>query len=221
MPHLDPDRLTLVALSELSPAPAETAHLADCATCRDDLAAFRDIAARGRRAVDVRDLPAPDPRVWSRVAAAVAPAPAVERESNRRWRLVLVAAVAVLLGVAGTVAAQRLGARSPSPGRVIAEAELAPQPGAPAGAHGVAKIIDAGGGPQLQITLTGMPTPAGYYAVWLYDGTAMVPLGSPGTAPLNVPAAADLRRFAIVDVSAQAVGQQAHGVSMLQGRLHP
>jgi hypothetical protein len=70
--------------------------------------------------------------------------------------------------------------------------------------------------------MTGMPTPTGYYTVWLFDGgSVMIPVGSPGNAPLNIPAAAtDLGRFHIIDISAQQLGQQEHGTSMLQGSLH-
>jgi hypothetical protein len=105
--------------------------------------------------------------------------------------------------------------------RVIAQAELVAQAAAPAGAHGSASIVDTGHGLQLRVTVTGMPAPAGYYTVWVYDGrSVMIPLGSPGSAPLNLPAAADdLNVFRIVDVSAQDLGQQQHGRSMLQGTL--
>jgi hypothetical protein len=105
--------------------------------------------------------------------------------------------------------------------RVVAQADLLPSAAAPKDAHGTATIVDTGHGLQLRLALTGMPTPSGYYTVWLYDGrTVMVPIGSPGPAPLNVPAAAgDLDQFRIVDVSVQQLGQQEHGTSMLQGVL--
>ena len=49
----------------------------------------------------------------------------------------------------------------------------------------------------------------------------MIPVGSPGPAPLNVPAAADnLAVYHIVDISAQNVGEQEHGRSLLRGILH-
>ena len=74
----------------------------------------------------------------------------------------------------------------------------------------------------MRLSLSGMPAATGYCTVWLYDGgTVMIPIGSPGPAPLNVPAAAsDLTRFRVVDISAQELGQQQHGISMLQGRLN-
>lgn len=141
--------------------------------------------------------------------------------SRRRGlvRLALVAVVAALAGVVGTAGVQWLSGRSGD--RVVAHADLKPQAAAPPGAHGSVDVIDTGHGLQLRLSLSGMPAPRGYYTVWLYDGAAaMVPVGSPGPAPLNVPAAAgDLDMFHIVDVSAQDVGQQQHGTSMLQGTL--
>jgi hypothetical protein len=104
---------------------------------------------------------------------------------------------------------------------VVAQADLLPQAAAPGTAHGTATIVDTGHGLQMRLSLSGMPAATGYYTVWLYDGgTVMIPIGSPGPAPLNVPAAAsDLTRFRVVDISAQQLGQQQHGTSMLQGRL--
>ena len=131
------------------------------------------------------------------------------------------AALALVLGIAGTAVAGRLVGGDHA--RVVEQADLLPQPAAPTGAHGRVQIVDNGHGRQLRVTLTGMPTPTGYYTVWLFDGgSVMIPIGSPGNAPLNVPAAAtDLGRFHIVDISAQQLGQQDHGTSMLQGTLHP
>jgi hypothetical protein len=125
----------------------------------------------------------------------------------------------VVLGVVGTIGVQWI--RRQDTQRVIAEADLTPQSAAPRSAHGTAKIIDTGHGLQMRIDVAGMPETSGYYTVWLFDGgNIMIPIGSPGTAPLNLPATAgDLTKFRIVDVSAQNLGQQEHGVSMLQGEL--
>jgi Anti-sigma-K factor rskA len=213
VPHLDPDRLVLLALGEQSPSAPETAHLGACRACRDDLAANRRTVLIGRQTEHVRDLPDPPERVWDRIAAEAFPAPI---PTKRPWRLALVAAAMAVIGIAAGV--QWAGHRSE---RVVAEADLRPSSAAPAGAHGTATIVDTGHGLQLRLDLSGMPSPTGYYTVWLYDGrTVMIPIGSPGPAPLNIPAAArDLDDFRIVDVSAQRLGQQEHGTSMLQGVL--
>ena len=242
MAHVDPDHLILLALGEPSPDPADAAHLADCRTCRDELDATRHVADLARDGEELRDLPAPPPALWDRIAAeALGPAgPGVRRatglatapqgvvlpfDQNRRRqvrrRSVLVAAVALLVGVIGTVGVVRLASGDSDGGRVVARAALLPPAGAPGGAHGSAQVIDTGHGLQVKVDVEGMPVIAGYYTVWIYDGKdVMIPLGSPGAAPLNLPpAAGDLAVFHVVDVSAQDLGQQQHGRSLLQGTL--
>lgn len=228
MPHLDPDRLVLVALGEQDPSATETEHLEHCASCGAGLEATRATAAVGRESQHVRDLPAPPEQLWARIAGQVSAGSdrdvldeASGRRGRGRWRLAIAAAAAVVVLAAAVGVAINWAGRRP-PDRVVAEADLVAQPAAPAAAKGRATIVDTGHGLQMRVAMSGMPTPTGYYTVWLYDGrTVMVPIGSPGSAPLNVPAAAgDLTRFSIVDVSAQQLGQQQHGTSMLQGRLH-
>ena len=222
MTHLDPDRLVLVALGEQTTDPAEDHHLAGCDVCRDNLSATHTVADIARHSEDLNDLPTASAGLWRRVAAEAftEPAPAARSQPRRRFRLVLVAAAALVLGIAGTVGVTWLAGDH---ARVVAEADLAPQAAAPGGAHGTVKVVDTGQGLQLRVTMTGMPTAAGYYTVWLYDGgSVMIPIGSPGGAALNVPAAAtDLTRFHVVDISLQRLGQQEHGTSMLQGTLGP
>jgi anti-sigma-K factor RskA len=242
VPHLDPDRLVLIALGEQDPSASESEHLQGsehlrgCAACGAELDATRATVAVGRETQHVRDLPDPPDDMWARIAEAAfaAPAPPNGRAgrdemparsaspgARSRRRLMVAAAAVVLLiaavGVTITWATRR------TPERIVAEADLVAQPAAPTAAKGRATIVDTGHGLQLRLSMSGMPTAGGYYAVWLYDGrTVMIPLGSPGEAPLNVPATADdLTRFSIVDVSAQQLGQQQHGTSMLQGHLHP
>jgi Anti-sigma-K factor rskA len=217
VPHLDPDRLVSLALGEQPPSASETGHLTDCRVCRADLAANREIVLIGRETEHVRDLPEPPEGLWSRIAAEAFPPVAVKSRKPRRWRVAL--AAAALIGVTGAVGVHQAVHRNAE--RVVAEADLRPSSAAPKDAHGTATIVDTGHGLQLRVALSGMPATTGYYTVWLYDGrTVMVPIGSPGPAPLNVPAAAgDLDEFRIVDVSAQRLGQQEHGTSMVQGVL--
>ncbi len=147
--------------------------------------------------------------------------PRSPRSASQRWRTAVMASAAVVIGAVAVVGT--LWVRQPDAERVVAEADLVPQTAAPRTAHGTAQIINTGHGLQLRVAMTGMPATTGYYTAWLYDGgSVMVPLGSPGSAPLNLPAATgDLTQFQIVDISAQRLGQQEHGTSMLQGRLHP
>jgi Anti-sigma-K factor rskA len=225
--HLDPDRLVLIAIGEQRPDHGEDRHLATCDVCREELTSTGTVSDLARYGEDLLDLPRPSAGLWDRVAAEALAEPRVAPVSTRparrrprpRLRLALVAALALVLGIAGTAAVNRLVGGDHA--RVVARADLLPKPAAPPGAHGTVQVVDTGHGLQLRLTMTGMPTPTGYYTVWLFDGgSVMIPVGSPGTAPLNVPAAAtDLGRFHIVDVSAQQLGQQEHGTSMLQGTL--
>jgi len=234
VPHLDPERLVLIALGEQDPSSSEAAHLRACADCGADLAATRATITVGRESEHVRDLPAPPPELWARIAGsafAAPPAdngrsltegrgsPAAPRARGRRRLLVAAAAAVLFVAAVGAAITWSWGRGGD---RVVAEADLVAQPGAPAAAKGRATIVDTGHGLQMRLVMSGMPPPTGYYTVWLYDGrTVMIPIGSPGAAPLNVPAAADdLTTFGIVDISAQRLGQQQHGTSMLQGRLH-
>lgn len=68
MPHIDPDRMALFALGEPVATPEESAHLAECATCVDDLAAFRHVARAGRAGLDLGQLESPPEIVWARIA---------------------------------------------------------------------------------------------------------------------------------------------------------
>ena len=235
MPHLDPDRLTLIALGETAPSGEETEHLSGCQTCGDDLETLSGVVRVGRESDEVRDLPSPPDSVWAAIAAEAftEPAPAgtalapgrptepgpVGIPRPRRWQLALAAAVVAVLAIAGTLGVQAAGNRRGQ--QVVAEVDLTPQPGAPRTAHGIATVTRTDRGLQMSVDLTGMPATTGYYAVWLYDGSQiMIPIGSPGAAPLNIPAtASDISKFPLVDVSVQELGQQSHGVSMLQGRL--
>ncbi|MET8849842.1 anti-sigma factor [Amycolatopsis sp. NPDC004625] len=228
MTHPDPDRLVLLALDDQPPGPADAAHLDDCADCRDEVESLRAVAALGRESRTETALPPVSEAVWDRIAAETGqpraadhPAPDERRPARRRLprgaRYAAVAAAAAAIGVAGTVLAVDAGGGE----RVVAEAQLTRQAAAPAGAGGRVRIVDAGSGSlRLKVELTGMPAPAGLYEIWLYDGsTTMIPLGvtAGSEADVAVPATLTWSRFPVVDVSAQHLGQQEHGVSMLQG----
>jgi hypothetical protein len=233
VPHLDPDRLMLLALREHTPDAQDADHLDGCNSCQTELRATREVVDLGRRGKDLRDLRPPSPALWDRIAAEAFDAPAPTVVGRLPWprrRTALAAAAALVVGILGGVfgggiADQLLqGDRQSEPlsPRVVAQADLAPPAGAPTGPHGTARVIDTGHGLQLTVAVDDLPAATtGYYAVWLYDGhDVMIPLGSPGPGPLNLPAAArDLDVFSIVDVSAQDLGQQQHGRSVLQGFL--
>ncbi|WP_372660937.1 hypothetical protein [Amycolatopsis kentuckyensis] len=234
MTHPDPDRLVLLALDEQSPDPAEAAHLDRCADCRDEVESLRAVAVLGRESRTETTLPPVSEAVWDRIAAETgqasratttddsAPVLPLEPHGSRRRlprgvRYAAVAAAAAAIGVAGTVIAFDAGDGE----RVVAEAQLNRQASAPAAATGRVRIIDPGTGAlRLKVELAGMPAPAGLYEIWLYDGsTTMIPLGvTAGTeADVAVPVNVVWSKFPVVDISAQELGQQEHGISMLQG----
>jgi anti-sigma-K factor RskA len=220
--HIDPERLTLIAFGE--PASAqESEHLESCRTCIASLAETRTVISVGRDAHQVRDLPAPPGDLWQRISeeAFAQPqelSPPKAKAQPKAWRSALVALAAVLIGIAGTLGVQSLRDKTPS---IVAQASLGSKNVATRAAQGSATIIDTGHGLQMKLDVSGMPSTTGYYAVWLYDGAdTMIALGTLGSAPLNLPSSAsNLSRFSIVDISAQELGQQEHGVSMLQGAL--
>ncbi|WP_318307330.1 anti-sigma factor [Amycolatopsis solani] len=221
MTHPDPDHLVLLALDEQRSGPGDTAHLDSCTQCRDELEALRAVAGLGREAAAETALPPVSESVWDRIAAETGqPSPVAPRRRGfpRVARYGVVAAAAAAVAIAGT-----LVVTGQDEERVVAQAQLNRQPSAPDGASGRVRIVDSGSGSlRLKLELTGMPAPAGLYEIWLYDGkTTMIPLGvTVGTeADVAIPPNLTLQAFPVVDVSAQQLGQQEHGTSMVQGTL--
>jgi anti-sigma-K factor RskA len=241
VPHLDPDRLVLLALSEQTADADESVHLAECSGCRAEIDALRHVAELGAETQAVRDLPPPPERVWAGIAAETGlagPTEAVVRElpaspartgrrssrRSRRWLTAAVAAVAAaVLAVAGTVTAIRLLDRPPAPS-VTARATLSPLPLAPASAGGDASVLSTD---QLRIDVRNLPLTTGYYEVWLInpdDTSKMMAVGNLSESTdvvLPLPPGADLNQYRLVDVSAEAFdGDAAHsGKSLLRGTL--
>jgi hypothetical protein len=226
VPHLDPDRLVLLALSEDVADDNESAHLALCPGCRAEIDALQQVASLGAETQGMVDLPPPPARVWAGISAAAFPAVrTAEPAPRRRHRLlvpVLSAVAAAVLAIAGTVTAIRLLDRPPAVD-VTARATLAPLAPAPA-ARGTAQVVN---GDELQVDVAGLPLTRGYYEVWLINPentTKMQSLGSlPGSseAVLPIPPGTDLNTYRLVDVSAEAHdGNSAHsGESLLRGTL--
>jgi hypothetical protein len=228
--HLDPDRLVLLALSEEAADTDESVHLAECPGCRAEIDDLRHVAELGAETQGLRALPPPPERVWAGIEAAVtAPVRRLPQRRERRWVLpVLAAAAAAVLAIAGTVTVQRFTDR-PAPPRVTAKASLARLGGAPVAAGGAAEVI---GGSKLRLDVRNLPLTTGYYEVWLIDPddtTRMMAMGNLSSAALSgaadvvlpLPPGADLNRYRLVDVSAEAYdGDAAHsGKSLLRGTL--
>jgi hypothetical protein len=143
------------------------------------------------------------------------------RDRTRILHATAIAVAAVVIGVAGTLGLVAL--RDSDGTKLVSRTQLGALPTAPAGAHGSAEIVHVGSAIELRLTLTGMPTPSGYYEAWLFDpvtGT-MYPMGpvteSGGTVTVT---GIDLGRYRGVDISAQPMdGSGGHGESMLRGAL--
>ncbi|WP_157545326.1 anti-sigma factor [Hamadaea tsunoensis] len=216
---------------EGDPADDPTAHLTACQECSREVDALRRVAGIARSTVGLRELPPAPDRVWNRIAdeAFAPPEPSPGRRATAasrrrpaatawgRWRIAVAAAIAAVCAMTLTL----VFTRGPQPPRVVATAVLAVNNPAAAGGTGRAELLESR---QLRITLQGLPAATGYYEVWLYDGhQRMIGLGDAGsgrqTVVVTIPAAADIGEFPIVDISAQRLGQQEHGQSMLQGRF--
>ena len=132
-----------------------------------------------------------------------------------------IAVAAVVIGVAGTLGLVAL--RDSDGTKLVSRTQLAALPTAPTGAHGTAEIVHVGSTIELRLTLTGMPTPTGYYEAWLFDPAsgAMYPMGPvTGSGGMVTVTGVDLDRYRGVDISAQPMdGSGGHGESMLRGAL--
>lgn len=250
MPHLDSERLVLLALGEQQPTGAEGDHLNECPPCHTELDGLVAVVGVGREAREVRDLPAPPARVWEAIlagtgigaptvtlpddvptgiATGTATGTATEpRPTGRRWvRTALVAIAAALIGVVGTVGVIRLTDRPDTP-EVTARADLSAYGTTPATAHGSARVLDEHGQAQLHLHVTNLPASPGYYEVWLIDPDtkemfSIGVLGGQSDVLLPLPSTVDLKDYRLVDISAEPYdGNTAHsGHSLLRGLLSP
>lgn len=235
MPHIDPERLALFAMGEPVAAPVESEHLADCATCVDDLAALRHAVVAGRASFDVGDLETPPESVWMRIAdelalggPAAAPIAAPSATQTRepaergdsedsvaivplpRRRLMtriwaLAASLVLIAGVGLGVWAVTQRAALTE----VAEATLAPFPDHPsaAGSAVVEELPD--GTRAVRVQLSADTAPDTFREVWLItaDASALVSLGvlDGKEQTFAIPADVDLENYVLVDVSQEAI----------------
>jgi hypothetical protein len=143
------------------------------------------------------------------------------------WRPVVVVAVALIVGVAGTLGLQRLSGNPPRPA-VIGTSTLRPLTQFPQyrDARGTMVMERDGSAQELRVSLRVPRRRQGFYEVWLLarDGVRMISLGdlSPAqTGVFTLPPGVDLGDYTRVDVSLQAFnGNPAHSaISVVRGTL--
>lgn len=229
MTHLDAEWLAQWAWDGTPPDTHATDHLSGCERCAAELAELQETV---RIARSLEPLEAPPDRVWERVTAELQPpavptAPAAPLERRRRWprrRTVLLATAAVAAGVVLGVIGSRVFWSADSAVDRVAEARLAPLEGK--NGSGVANLLRTDNGLLLQLRANGLPTPRGFYEVWLInqDGRRMVSLGVlelGGPATFAVPTGLTSQGYTIVDVSLEPIdGQPEHSRdSIIRGTL--
>ncbi len=149
------------------------------------------------------------------------PTSGLGRDRARVLHTTAIAVAAVVIGVAGTLGIVVL--RDGDGTKLVSRTQLSALPAAPPGARGSAEVVHVGSAIELRLTLTGMPSPDGYYEAWLFDPASgtMYPMGpvaaSGGTVTVT---GVDLGRYRGVDISAQSMdGTGGHGQTMLRGAL--
>jgi hypothetical protein len=241
MPHLDPDTLALLSLGEAVATDADTAHLAECASCRDEIDALALAVHVGRNSLSSETLVAPDARVWAAISSELGlesrelglesrelgAKPRRSRRPVRLLRLLVAAVTAVALVVGGAAVWQALrpAADRPAPDRLVASASLEPFPAWPTAAGSATLEQHPDGSRSVTVTLDAPPAEGGFREAWLItsDASALVSLGvlRETTGTFDVPEGVDTAQFDLVDVSAEADdGDAAHsGDSIVRGRL--
>ncbi|KRB36600.1 anti-sigma factor [Microbacterium sp. Root180] len=235
--HLDPERLSLVALGDALSAD-EAAHLATCDDCSLELAELEYTVTVGRSTHALGELEVPPERVWGRISdelgfpdtgaavgapltnAAEASPAAPSRGRGLRVLVALAASVAAVLAVVGVWSLVR-----PADPVELASATLGAFPDHP-GAVGTAVVTESADGErQVTVELDGSDAADGYREVWLItaDASDLVSLGvlEGSEGVFDIPDDVDLSDFVLVDVSQEPEdGDPAHsGDSIVRGEL--
>ncbi len=112
MPHLDPDRLSLLALYDNWADDEGREHLRSCAECQADFAALRRAVDAMKTTPDAADLEAPGPHVWAGIHRDLGLSRAVQNDP-----------------LATAPDAAQLPARTPLPERTLRPVPRPPQGG--------------------------------------------------------------------------------------------
>ncbi|WEK14625.1 MAG: anti-sigma factor [Candidatus Microbacterium phytovorans] len=242
MSHIDPDDLAMAALGDLALNADAAAHLSQCATCADELAALEQTVTVARGAHRA-GLAAPAPHVWDAVAREIAADPTDADPTDTDTRLDrsegrdgahraprsarLSRRLAVLAGgLVATAAVVVLVVTLITPRPIdIATATLDAFPDHP-GARGSATLErESDGVERVIVDLDADLADTGHREVWLLtpDGSDLVSLGilDGTTGSFTIPADVDTARFSVVDISQEPDdGDHTHsGDSIVRGQL--
>jgi len=247
--HPDRDDLALAALPAEPTDPDVAAHLAECAACRAQVAELARTVTLAQNGVGEVGGPALPDRVWAAITAELgdelgpdaggpptASRPVEAGRSGRgRWRLVLAAAAALAVLVAGVAIGRSVGAPGAPAGGELPTSTIVAQLrpiGAlyPAGS-GTLTATEHAGVRTMAVHLTGVPDTAGadYLEVWLMNGAgseivalgALTRDGAGYTGSFTVPSNLPMAQLDLIDVSAERYdGNPGHsGVSILRGSI--
>ncbi|MFJ3099753.1 anti-sigma factor [Streptomyces hydrogenans] len=246
MQHTDEQILVMMALGENSD-PSVSCHLHECAICRRELDAIRNVVAMAKTPALEEELLTPPDSVWDGIAAELhlpaqsrntplphdvphpapqtADAPAAPAKAPRRisrFTLALAACAALLGAASGSAITWWTTNTQTPPTRTVADGRQLQT--LRASSAGYARMDDHRGRRTLDITVKGLPETAGYFEVWLMDRThtklvSMGVLGPDGHATLPIPDNIDLNEYSVVDVSLQPYnGKPDHsGDSLVRG----
>ena len=251
--HPDRDDLALAALPAEPTDPDVAAHLAECAACRAHVAELaRTVALAQNGAGEVGGPALPD-RLWAAISAELgdelspdAGGPPTASPSDRstveaggsgrkRWRVLVAAAAALVVLVAGVAIGRGVGASGGPAGAELPASTIVAQlrpigPLDPAGS-GTLTATEHAGVRTMAVHLTGVPDTAGadYLEVWLMNGAgseivalgALTRDGSGYTGSFTVPSNLPMAQLDLIDVSAERYdGNPGHsGVSILRGTI--
>ncbi|WP_328320038.1 anti-sigma factor [Kribbella sp. NBC_00382] len=198
--HLDEETLAQWALDDVAPDPAAAEHLLTCQTCQEKLAELRELVDLSH---DLPHLEAPPPEVWERITTELGRTSQPAVRAGRRTVL-LAASIAAILGLGLGVAGTKLLDRQDDDAASQAVIKLDPLQGK--SGDGTADLVRVGTGAELRVSTTGLPSPSGFYEVWLInqDGKRMVSLGvlDPRTdGTYLIPPDLTAQGYRIVDVS--------------------
>ena len=221
MAHCDPQTLSLIAIGE-EPTSDEALHLVTCDDCRREWESLREVVDVARN-IDDDEFMAPPTHVWAAISEEIGSdagnvVPLRTKRGFAPW-IAVAATVGLVLGGVGGALLMRS-----TPPEIVASVAL--EPLADYSTTGTATVEIVDGTEMLAVDVTGLPSTAGYFEVWLLapDASSMIALGTLGAGEstvLPLPAGVSLADYPVVDISAEPYdGDPAHSTdSVVRGTL--